>query len=40
MSIIERIKRFLRRQSEAPPDPRSEQRLDAMVKAQERDKRV
>jgi hypothetical protein len=39
MSIIERIRRFFRRQSDATQGTQSE-RLDAMVKAQERDKRV
>jgi hypothetical protein len=39
MSIIERIRRFFRRQSEPAHGTHSE-RLDAMVKAQERDKRV
>jgi hypothetical protein len=39
MSIMERFRRFLRRQSDATQDTQSE-RLDAMVKAQERDKRV
>jgi hypothetical protein len=39
VSIIERIRRFFRRQSDATHDTQSE-RLDAMVKAQERDKRV
>lgn len=39
MSIIERIRRFFKRQSEASRDTQT-QRLDAMVAAQERDKRV
>jgi hypothetical protein len=39
MNILERIRRFLKRQSEATHDTQSE-RVDAMVKAQERDKRV
>jgi hypothetical protein len=39
VSILDRIRRFLRRQSDATQGTQSE-RLDAMVKAQERDKRV
>jgi hypothetical protein len=39
MTIIERIKRFFKRQSEASHDTQHD-RVDAMVKAQERDKRV
>ena len=39
MSILDRIRRFFRRQSDATHETQSE-RLDAMVKAQERDKRV
>lgn len=39
MSIIERIRRFFRRQSEATHETQDD-RLDAMVSAQERDKRV
>lgn len=39
MSILERIRRFFRRQSEATHETYPE-RVDAMVEAQERDKRV
>jgi hypothetical protein len=39
VSIVERIRRFFRRQSDATHETQNE-RLDAMVKAQERDKRV
>jgi hypothetical protein len=39
VSIIDRIRRFFQRQSEGTRGTQSE-RLDAIIKAQERDKRV
>jgi hypothetical protein len=39
MSIIDRIRRFFRRQSDATHETQAD-RLDAMVTAQENDKRV
>ena len=39
MSILERIKRFFKRQSDATHETHAD-RVDAIVTAQERDKRV